>query len=96
MSLVFTAWMEPQYIFLHPLTLLCLHKVHPLPPSLSKGTIGVFLDVLFYPFLRAESFRQRDQRLLNLPDSEPSYREGVGAQDYDYAMSILHNDYRVN
>ncbi len=77
MSMVFTAWMEPQYIFLHPLTLLCLHKVHPLPPSLSKGTIGVFLDVLFYPFLRAESFRQRDQRLLNLPDSEPSDREGT-------------------
>ncbi len=22
--------------------------------------------------------------------------DSVGAQDYDYAMSILHNDYRVN
>ncbi len=37
-----------------------------------------------------------DGVFIRLRKEEVVCEDNVGAQEYDYAMSILHNDYRIN
>jgi hypothetical protein len=48
----------------------------------------------FQGFLKFIFLSQKEELFGNIKHVEGQCH--VGAQDYDYAMSILHNDYRVN